>query len=271
MYNLDKIINIGLKIGVDFIEARFQSNSNLTITYFDGKPRNIQHGFDNGIAIRIYYKGAWGFSGINNKDIEKGIHVAYKMAKKASEKIDQKKELKISKHEKARSITKVQIPFENVSIEDKLEVVKTISQDIEKHSEHIKSSTVNYNENVDKKIICNSFGINVEKIESYLHLSCTAIGLMEGNRSRGYEAIGSTGGFEVIKEKNGYNLGEKVAKKAEMLISAKGIKPGVYDCVIDPILAGVFAHEGIGHPSEADAIVEGNSILKDMLNQKNSF
>jgi Predicted Zn-dependent proteases and their inactivated homologs len=267
---LEKIINYGIKLGSNFVEARFERNSNLTITYVDGKPRNIKQGSDKGISIRIYYKGAWGFSAINNENeeaIEKAISNAFKMAKIASEKIVSFKEIRIPKVYSVKSEIKQRVPFDNVSLEDKLEIVKKICDDIEEVKE-IKSSTVNYSENVDEKSIANSYGLHVEKIEPYLHLSSIAIGYEEGKRSRGYEAIGSTGGFEIIEEKKGIEIGKKVSEKAKMLLEAKGIKPGVYDCIIDPILAGVFAHEGIGHPSEADAIVENNSILKDMLNKK---
>lgn len=270
MQNLERIIDLALKLGSDFVEVRYEKSSNLTISYVDGKPRSIKQGNDKGIAIRIYYKGAWGFAAINNETsdlIEKAVSSAFKMAKAASEKISSYKKINLDKIYSINNELEQRVPFDNVSFEEKVEVVKKICKDIEDFKE-VKSSTVNYNENTELKIIMNSFGLKVEKFEPYLHLSCVAIGLREGKRSRAYEAIGSTGGFEVIEDKKGYEIGKKAAEKAKMLIEAKGVKPGVYDCVIDPILAGVFAHEGIGHPSEADAIVENNSILKDMLNKK---
>ena len=38
--------------------------------------------------------------------------------------------------------------------------------------------------------------------------------------------------------------------------------------VLDPELAGVFAHEAVGHASEGDLIKEGSSILKGKMNEK---
>ena len=38
--------------------------------------------------------------------------------------------------------------------------------------------------------------------------------------------------------------------------------------VLDPELAGVFAHEAVGHASEGDLIHEGNSVLKGRIGEK---
>ena len=38
--------------------------------------------------------------------------------------------------------------------------------------------------------------------------------------------------------------------------------------ILDPELAGVFAHEAVGHASEGDLIEEGNSVLKGRIGEK---
>ena len=38
--------------------------------------------------------------------------------------------------------------------------------------------------------------------------------------------------------------------------------------VLDPELAGVFAHEAVGHASEGDLIQEGNSVLKGRTGER---
>ena len=43
---------------------------------------------------------------------------------------------------------------------------------------------------------------------------------------------------------------------------------GKMRAVLDPELAGVFAHEAVGHASEGDLIQEGNSVLKGKTGQK---
>lgn len=40
------------------------------------------------------------------------------------------------------------------------------------------------------------------------------------------------------------------------------------NAVLDPELGGVFAHEAVGHASEGDLVLEGNSVLKGRIGEK---
>ena len=57
-------------------------------------------------------------------------------------------------------------------------------------------------------------------------------------------------------------LGKQAAEIAVALLDAKPAKGGKMRAVLDPELAGVFAHEAVGHASEGDLIAEGSSVLK---------
>ena len=56
-------------------------------------------------------------------------------------------------------------------------------------------------------------------------------------------------------------MGVKAANTAVALLDARAAKGGRMRAVLDPELAGVFAHEAIGHASEGDLVREGNSVL----------
>lgn len=56
-------------------------------------------------------------------------------------------------------------------------------------------------------------------------------------------------------------MGEKAAGTATALLDAKAAKGGRMRAVLDPELAGVFAHEAVGHASEGDLVQEGSSVL----------
>lgn len=63
--------------------------------------------------------------------------------------------------------------------------------------------------------------------------------------------------------KNSINVQIKKAKDyLSELIKSPRIKTGIYDVVIDPYLAGVFAHEAVGHLSEADIVFKNKSMEK---------
>jgi TldD protein len=57
---------------------------------------------------------------------------------------------------------------------------------------------------------------------------------------------------------------ERVGRLSVELLGAPHVKAGEYTVVLDPILAGVFAHEAFGHLSESDFVYE-NDRLKEVM------
>jgi len=57
---------------------------------------------------------------------------------------------------------------------------------------------------------------------------------------------------------------ESIAKVAVDLLRAEPVPAGRYTVVVDPLLAGVFAHEAFGHLSEADCFAE-NDRLRELM------
>jgi len=64
------------------------------------------------------------------------------------------------------------------------------------------------------------------------------------------------------------DLGLQAAERAVSLLDAGSVRGGTMNAVLDPELAGVFAHEAVGHASEGDAIQEGNSVLAGMIGSR---
>ena len=52
------------------------------------------------------------------------------------------------------------------------------------------------------------------------------------------------------------------------LLKAKTPKGGEMPVLLDQELAGVFVHEAVGHASEADLVLEGDSILKNRIGEQ---
>lgn len=269
--DFERILEYLLNLGSDFAELRYLRSKDMGIVYVDGSLRSMSSNEDVGISIRVFYKGAWGFSAtasLESSSLIEASERAFKIAKVSSEHVKEKYSLKKFKIIKSKSTIPVKIKFEDVSPEEKLSLVKELEKSMKELDQRIKSTTVRYSDNLDKILIINSFGTEVEKEESYISSSALAISLEAGKRGRGYEAVGGTGGFEILNEMNVSEIGLKAAKKAIEQLAARSIKPGSYVCLMDPVLVGVFAHEGIGHPSEADGIVEKNSVLEGKIGEK---
>jgi TldD protein len=92
-----------------------------------------------------------------------------------------------------------------------------------------------------------------------------AVASRNGNVQMGYEREHSIHGFN-LRHRQG--LGKQAADIAVALLDAGAAKGGKMRAVLDPELAGVFAHEAVGHASEGDLVQEGNSVLKGKTGQK---
>ena len=58
---------------------------------------------------------------------------------------------------------------------------------------------------------------------------------------------------------------EKLISKAHHLTLAKPIVPGVYDCITDPSITGLIAHEAFGHGVEMDQFVKDRALAKSYV------
>ncbi len=81
----------------------------------------------------------------------------------------------------------------------------------------------------------------------------------------GYERRHAVNGFPL---RAGVPCGEKARETAIALLGAKAANGGRMRVVLDPELAGVFAHEAVGHASEGDLIREGNSVLAGRIGER---
>ncbi|MDD1653188.1 MAG: TldD/PmbA family protein [Methanomicrobiales archaeon] len=62
-------------------------------------------------------------------------------------------------------------------------------------------------------------------------------------------------------------LGREAGERAVALLAAPVPKGGRMRAVLDPELAGVFAHEAVGHASEGDLVLEGSSVLEGKVGE----
>jgi TldD protein len=89
--------------------------------------------------------------------------------------------------------------------------------------------------------------------------SCRAVA-RDGSNVQDYsDSFGKTQGFASLKDRE--PLVERIAKVALDLLKAEPVQAGKYDVIIDPLLAGVFAHEAFGHLSESDQLATNERLL----------
>lgn len=257
--SITKIIN-QLENRADYVDLRMNKSQNNVIVMKDGKIQEVTSGNNWGGCIRVLKNGAWGvsFTTIPGKmrDIAESALKLANSLKNNTKLADIE-----STHNEVKS--KAKIKLHDVSLDEKKEVMS----DVEKAAnlEGIVSTTVNYVDNEGTTIFVNSEGTNLQIEESRLALFINAVAASEGIIQFGHKSTGGAAGFEVLKKEDLEKFGRIPAEKALRLLKAELPPSGKFPVVMDPELTGVFIHEALGHASEADLVLQNDSILKGKL------
>jgi len=118
----------------------------------------------------------------------------------------------------------------------------------------------------DERLYLNTTGARCYQNLKLVRGSVAPIAIENGKVEFDYLSEGGLGG----RERLGFLTEEKVtevARDAKALLHAKAPPTGTMNVLLDPGVAGLFAHESFGHGTEADQFVRDRSYLKPLLGQ----
>jgi len=270
----DGLINIisyaSQKLGAEYVEIRAQKLSKTMLTLKDGNVEAAKQGIENGAALRVLTKGAWGFASVGTLDTEslkEAVSDACKMAKTASSKLKNPIKLAKTKAVEDKIIAKPRKDPSKVSVEDKINMTLAMSKVILNYDNRLKGCTIDYMDLTGKNYFINNEGTYIEQDKLYVWSRITATAKETDIFTFSREEIGSTAGYEVFDVETPEVVGERTAKRAIEQLKAKTPKGGTIPVILGPNVVGVFVHEAFGHLAEADLILAG-SILSDKLGKK---
>ena len=245
---------------VDYIDIRFAMGETTSILMKDGKVDEINTGMSQGARIRVLNNGAWGFA--FTTDLSK-INEITETALKLSASLKGDVNLSESDIIKDKVEIDVKIPFNEISVEEKKDIMKEANDaaTIDK----VNSTTVSYADSEADQLFMNSDG-------SEIHIK-TSRGRMALNASAtngeiiqfGHGSLGGVKGFEIIADADIEKFGRNIGEKAVRLLDASPAPSGQFPVIADPELTGVLIHEALGHAVEGDLILQNDSILKDKI------
>jgi TldD protein len=247
----------------DYVDIRVNESKNTIIVMKDGKIQEIRSGTDFGGSVRVLKNGSWGFAYTTQlSKLDEMAESALKLSKSL------KSDVELSKTDISDDKIKFKAKLlpSKVSLDEK----KEIMQEAESAAsiEKIVSTTVNYVDGEGTTLYLNSEGSSLTMEESRVAMFLNAVATSEGIIQFGHKSIGGSKGFEVIKNQDIEEFGRIAATKAVRLLNAKSPPSGRLPVVLDPELTGVFIHEALGHASEADLILQNDSILKNKMGTK---
>lgn len=269
---MDKLKSINLAAYAnrftDYTELRLQRNLNTRISLLNGDLAGNSRSVDGGVSARVFRNGAWGFASrpetapdAINQIIDEATQNAHFLAE-----LGQMGEVRLPKvsgvHESDLGTTRPRLGRGAV-----IEFLREVDTHIAQTYPDLASRTVSLWDLDMEKHLYNSLNAR-----SYSNTTRSLVVINLVTRNAAGQPVelrrpfGGRGQFEDVFDKPG-DLFADIAQLHEHLQAKKdAVQPraGKHDVVLDADLAGILAHEAIGHTTEAD-IVRGGSVAAEFV------
>ena len=162
---------------------------------------------------------------------------------------------------------KPEINPKEITIEEKLNKIRYISNYIQKYDKRIVLCRLKYIETETTRIFVNNEGCQLRQVIPRTRFFIFPI-VKEGMKiDFDHFLIDGIMGFEIFDDLTDEKL-QQIADTSLEMLKAKKPPSGKLPVIVDPGMAGIIAHESFGHGLEADQVLRGRSYLKDKLNKK---
>jgi TldD protein len=254
----------------EYTELRIQENTHLSIGFLNGNLISNSRSVTSGISARVYRNGVWGYSSHPEITRETAVSVV-KVAGDNARFLDLRD--KKGKPPLPRVSGTMEKAFftkkKRLNQNEYIDFARAIDEYIEKNLEYIVSRTVSLRTLDMEKSLVTSDGSHAYSMIPRSHIIVKLSTDMNGETVDLYKVIGGLGQFEDVFEKPGDLFSVIAELHSHLMKKREGIfaQAGLHDCILDSRLAGILAHEALGHTTEADIIL-GGSVAPDYLNKE---
>ncbi|MGE5224436.1 MAG: TldD/PmbA family protein, partial [Omnitrophica WOR_2 bacterium] len=236
------------KTKAEYIDIRIEDESSTAIWFHGPELDEIGSSRTLGGIVRALHKGGWGYSTFNDlNNLPARVNEACEAARMVGQ-----GETRFAPVEPVvyANTAHLEKDFREVPLPDKKALAEGYNRLILGYHPKIVTSTMGYGDSFKKIWFATSEGTYIEDEQPNLYIFGAAVAREEDLVQSVFEM---DGGFTSYTEVEGFEeKARNAAKRAVELLSAPVVKGGVYPVVVNPGLAGVFAHEAFGHLSEAD-------------------
>lgn len=256
----DRLKEAVSSLSVDYMDIRLEDRKETRITYLGKDLDELSETHNFGGVVRVLDRGSWGIVTFSDlKYLEKSLFLAVREAK-----IKKKGKTLIADSPPVRDVVKANVKTNpaDVSLEDKLDLIKQYNQRIMDHP-YNPSSMIYYRDTDVKKFFINSQGTYIEQERIDCGITLGAIAREGSNVQTAHVSLGGTDGWENVLDID--DVIDTLRERAVSLLKAPPARGGKFDCVLDNRLTGTFIHEAFGHMSEADHMDDNENLQKLMV------
>ncbi len=244
----------------DYTELRIQDNRTRNLTLANGNMMDNSFNSKSGLSARVYKRGAWGFASdpVMNDDT---VRTVIAKATENANFLDSRKHLGLSElpSRPGTSDNDLTSKKQPVSYKEQVEFAREFEAYMRKKKDVVSSVVVLNTLEMEKQLVTSEGSHTFSMLPRVLMYFTMTI--KKNNET--IELMESLGGLGQFQDYFGDidKLYPRIDKLHEdLLMKADGIFPqsGVHDVILDARLAGVLAHEAIGHTVEADMVLGGS-------------
>ncbi len=266
-----RTIDSAMTLGAEYAELRLVSETTNSVSLKDGKLERAIPGQEVGLTMRILADGAWGVHSTSDfNSIESQVESTVKLAKAvASRRPSNQSPVGLAEvpiiEDEIHWKTKKDV--RDTELQTRIDLMLAIDNEAKDHKSIVSTSTGWSDEHIHTELITSEGMNRVWSFQrSLIHGMVTArdeSGVVSYRMRHGGE-----GGLEIIEECDLGGMGENARISALRLLGAERAPSGKIPLVADRDLTGVYIHEALGHPCEADLVAAGDSCLEGRLGQQ---
>ena len=268
---LNKSLDKVTKDGAAYAEVRLVAYTDYSATIRDGKLERAIPGQEIGATIRVLADGAWGVHSTTDiASLEQQMNPTLKLAQSVAAR----------RSSKDRPVSLAEVPIiedslhwkpkkdvRNTELSERLELLNLLGDSASGHDNVVSVTCGWHDEHIHTEFL-SSEGMNRTWSfqRSLINGMVTA---RDGGDVVSYRTrFGGEGGLELIESCDINQLGVDAKTSALRLLKAQRAPSGKMPLIADRDLTGVYIHEALGHPCEADLVAAGDSCLDGKLGHK---
>ena len=265
--NAKKILDITLSSGADFGELFFEDTIESSLKLENGVVSKVNSGNVYGCGIRILKKDKCVYGYTNDISMKS----LAKLATTLKDSFFGSKEYEVKPLKLVKSSNKhlPKIPYEKVSQEELLSLLKKAYTAAKEYDEKISKVDVGFSYDNKKITIFNSDGKIVKDQHTRGRMSIIVIASKDGEMQMMHSGPGAQKGFEYFKDEiDVVAIAKQTAKSAITMLLADECPARVMPVIIDNGFGGVIFHEACGHALEASSVAKGQSVFCGKLGER---
>ena len=264
-------LDMATTYGASYAEVRLVSFTQSSVAMRDGILERAIPGQELGLTLRILADGAWGVHSTTDiASLPEQIESTTRLAKAvASRRADGEKPIGLAEIPvfEDEQHWKSKLDVRHTELDTKMDLMNDFYKGASQHK-HVVSVTTGWSDEHIHTELMTSEGMDRAWSfqRSLVHGMVTARDDAEvvSYRTR----TGGQGGLELIQGVDLTELGEQAQTAALRLLTAERAPSGKMPLIADNDLTGVYIHEALGHPCEADLVAAGDSCLAGKLGEK---